>query len=124
MEEEKADLLAKRKEGISVEKIPLPSAEDPPPPPPVGPPPEHPEDTSAALTVIAGLSITPHTTYRTQLVHTRPESGAPVFGMPTTSEAPQVSHTRKKKNRGKKTPKFNSCMFEFALLILRCKKHF
>ena len=115
VEEEKADLFAKRKEGISVEEIPPPAAEDPPPPPPVDPPPEHPEDTSAAPTVIAGLSITPHTTQRTQLDHTRPESGVPVFGTPAMSEAPQVSHARKKRNRGKKkTPKFNSCMFEFA----------
>ena len=116
VEEEKTDLLAKRKEGITVEEIPPPAPEDPPPPPPADPPPEPPEDTSATPTVIAGLSITPHTTYRTQLVHTRPESGVPVFGMPTMTEAQQVGQVKKKKrSRGKKKPpKFNRCMFEFA----------
>ena len=94
--------MAKRKEGITVEEIPPVAPEDPPPPPPADPPPDTPEDASATPTVIAGLSITPHTTYRTQLVHTRPESGVPVFGMPTTTEAQQEGQVRKKKSRGRK----------------------
>ena len=115
VEEEKAELLAKRKEGITVEEIPPVAPEDPPPPPPADPPPEAPDDASATPTVIAGLSITPHTTNRTQLVQTRPESGVPVFGMPAVTKVPQVDQVKKKRNRGKKRPpKFNRCMFEFA----------
>ena len=70
----------------------------------------------ATPTVIAGLSLSPHTTYRTQLIHTRPESGVPVFGMPSSTQPAQASKSKSKKKKKKKPRKARPtrCMFEFA----------
>ena len=113
VDEERRDLLAKRKEGITVEELP-------PREPETAPPTDSSESVTedephvidATPTVISGLSLTPHTTYRTQLIHTRPESGVPVFGMPSTAQPAQVSKKKKKKKPRKARP--GRCMFEFA----------
>ena len=64
VDEERHDLLAKRKEGITVEELP-------PREPETAPPTDSSEDAAedeshvidATPTVIAGLSLSPHTTY-------------------------------------------------------------
>ena len=113
VDEERRDLLAKRKEGITVEELP---PREPETAPPTDSSESVTEDEShvidATPTVISGLSLSPHTTYRTQLIHTRPESGVPVFGMPSTAQPAQVSKSKKKKKPRKTRP--GRCMFEFA----------
>ena len=116
VEEERRDLLAKRREGITVEELP---PREPETAPPTDSSEVVTEDEShvidATPTVIAGPSLSPHTTYRTQLIHTR--SGVPVFGMPSSTEPTQASETKSEKKKRKKKPRTarpKRCMFVFA----------
>ena len=116
VDEERRDLLDKRKEGITVEELPPRETETAPP---TDSSKDATEDEShiidATPTVIAGLSLSPHTTYRTQLIHTRPESGVPAFGMPSSTQPAQASKSKKKKKKKKpRKTRPGRCMFEFA----------
>ena len=66
--------------------------------------------------VIAGLAISPHTTYRTVMVETAPPQGIPTFGMPASTAVAKMSKRARKKAR-LATLARGRCMFEFACSV-------